>query len=164
MSKRLNAGGRLRVQDDGILNTRSRVVLKFQAVAPNTVDTLLSVVKQTDGVDAVGATSIGVTAGKRLRITHMKCSVTAKAAAAAFANVNLRSNPAGATVLGSPSLVEVPLGITAATVEDSKTQTVGFPEGLEFKDTDTLGISASAQAVTNKLDIELHGYEYTPAT
>lgn len=164
MSKRYQADGRLRVQDHSAKDTRTRVVIKFQAVAPNTADTLLSLVKQTDGVDAGGATSIGVTSGKRLRITHIVLGLTAKAAAAAFAAVNVRSNPAGATVIGSPSLLEIPLGLTAATAEDSKVVSMALEEGLEFSGAQTLGVSSTAQAVTNKFDFQLIGYEYTAAT
>lgn len=139
---------------------RSLVVIKFQAAAPATADTLLSLVKNTDGVDAGGATSIGVTNGKTLRLTGLVISLKAGAAAAAFGSFNLRSNPSGATVIGSPSLLRVELGLTAATVGSAVQSTVPLPDGMEFSGTKTLGVSWTAQATTNVLSIQLIGYEY----
>jgi hypothetical protein len=145
---------------DGV-EGKSRVAITFHAVAPATPDTLLSLVKNTNGVAAAGATSIGVTAGKRLRITDIVFGVQAAAAAAAFATLNLRSNPAGATVLASPSLLRVDTGLTAATIGDARFITVPLPDGgLEFSGAETLGASLIAQAVTNIISISMLGYEY----
>lgn len=144
---------------DGV-EGKTRIVLKFHAVAPATTDTLLSLVKNTNGVDAGGATSQGVATGKRLRITHIVFGVQANAAAAAFATLNLRHNPAGATVLGSPSILRVDVGLTAATVGDSRFVFVPIPTGIEFTGADTLGASLIAQAVTNIISLTMLGYEY----
>lgn len=163
MSKRYNATGRLRTQQDDVLNTRTNCVLKFQAVAPATADTLLTLTKNLGGTETTG-TSFTATSGKRLRFTHLIVSLTAKAAAAAFGVVNIRGLASGATLIGSPSLLEVPLGLTAATAEDAKQVVVPLPEGFEIGGTQSIGVSASSQATTNKWDIQLCGYEYTPAT
>ena len=140
---------------------RTRVIIKFHGAAPATADTLLSVVKQANGVDAAGATSIGVTANKKLRLTGGYVGVRATAAAAAFCEVTFRTNPAGATVIGSPSWLRVPVGVTGAVIGSAMGEEFDFGEGgIEFDGAHTIGISASAQATTNQLSITLYGYEY----
>jgi hypothetical protein len=140
--------------------TRTRVSIVFQAVAPATADTLLSLVKSTAGVAAGGATTIAVTAGKILRITTMTFAVKANAAAAAFATYNLRINPAGAAVIGSQSEFRVDLGNTEAVAGAARSIAVPIPDGLELSGTQQLAVSAAAQAVTNILSVALTGYEY----
>lgn len=139
---------------------RTRVSIVFQAVAPATADTLLSLVKVANGVAAAGVTSIGVTAGKVLRITAVSFSIKANAAAAAFATMTLRGNPTGATVIGSPSEMRLDLGNTAAVVGASDKVEAIIPDGMEWSGAQTLGISLAAQAVTNIMSISLHGFEY----
>lgn len=155
------------VQSDRALATqdlkdagRSRVTISFQAVAPATADTLLSMVKTTNGVAAAGATSIGVAAGKTLRITAITFSIKANAAAVAFATMTLRQNPAGATVIGSASELRLDVGNTAATIGAADSQTIAIPDGMEFSGTQTLGVSLAAQATTNIVSIILTGFEY----
>lgn len=141
------------------VGAQTRVAIVFQGAAPATVDTLLSLVKSIAGVAAGGATSIGVTAGKTLLITEVIVALTAGAAAAAFGVVTLRQNPAGATVLGSGSELQIPVGATSATVGDSRTVSVPIEGGMKFFGANTLGVSLSAQAVTNIVSISLLGYE-----
>lgn len=138
---------------------RTRVVIKFEAVAPATADTLLSLVKQTGGVDAGGATSIGVTVNKVLRIHGVSFSLKANAAAAAFGTLTLRQNPAGATVIGSPSWGRFDVGNTEAVAGAARTYYADVEEH-EFSGAATLGASLSAQAVTNVVSIALYGFEY----
>jgi hypothetical protein len=163
MSKRYDATGRLRTAPvDPADENRVQCVVKFQAVAPATADTLLSLVKQLAGVDAGGATTIAVTAGKRLRITSIHFGIRAGAAEAAFGRMTLRHNPAGACVIGSPAKLALDVGLTAATADATDKIVLPIPEGLEFSGTDQIGVSLSAQAVTNIVSIALIGYEYTP--
>jgi hypothetical protein len=146
------------VKDTG----RVRCCIKFHAVAPATADTLLTLTKNLGGTETTG-TSIGVTSAKRLRITAMKVSVKANAAAAAWVTASLRSNAAGATVIGSPILVRGDTGLTAAVANSTADPClIPIPDGLEFSGAETLGVSLAAQAVTNIVSIELLGYEYTP--
>jgi hypothetical protein len=147
----------VRVKDDG----RVRCCIKFQNTSA-VAETLLSVVKQLAGVDAAGATSIGVTAGKRLRITSVAYTLKANAAAAAFATLHIRSNPAGATVIGSPSILRAELGLTAATIGSALSYDLAIPDGIEFSGAETLGITLACQATTNIHSISLIGFEYTP--
>ena len=146
--------------DVRIFPRRNRVEILFQAVAPATADTLLSMVKVTDGVAAGGATSIAVAAGKILRITGYEFSVQAGAAAAAFATLTLRQNPAGATLIGSQSFGRIDLGNTEAVVGAARAIQVPVPDGIEFEGANTLGCSLAAQAITNVISITLRGYEY----
>jgi hypothetical protein len=143
---------------DGV-QSKSRIVFKFHAVAPATADTLLTLTKNANGTETTG-TSFGVTAGKRLRITSVVFCVQANAAAAAFGTLNLRHNPSGATVLASPSILRVDVGHTEALAGGARAVAVPIPDGIEFKGTETIGASLIAQAVTNIVSIELIGYEY----
>ena len=139
---------------------RARVSITFMAVAPAVADTLLSLVKVTNGVAAAGATSIGVAAGKTLSISSITFSIKANAAAAAFATLTFRQNPAGATAIGSIAECRVDVGNTAATIGASDKVEVLFPDGMEFSGTQTLGISLAAQATTNIISISINGFEY----
>ncbi len=139
---------------------RSRVTIGFYAVAPAVADTLLSLVKVTAGVAAVGATSIAVASGKTLRITSITFSLRAGAAAVAFGTMTLRQNPTGATVIGSQTELRMDLGNTAATIGAADKFEAVFPDGMEFSGTQTLGVSLAAQAVTNTISITISGFEY----
>lgn len=140
--------------------TRNRVSIIFQAAATATADTLLSLVKSTNGIAAGGATTIPVAANKILRITSMTFSVKANAVAAAFATFTLRINPAGAAVIGSQSEFRVDLGNTETVAGAARAVTVPIPDGLELSGTAQLAVSAAAQATTNILSVTLTGYEY----
>ena len=159
-ANRIGATQRVQKTLQGYDAARTRVVIKFEAVAPATAETLLSLIKQTAGVDAAGATSTGVTANKVLRITGGQMSCKANAAAAAFATLTLRQNPVGATILTSPSWGRFDTEITTAVIGDAKWVFFNFSEAQEFSGTQTLGASLSAQAITNIISIVLYGYEY----
>lgn len=139
---------------------RSRVVISFEAVAPATADTLLTLVKKTNGVAAAGATTIPVAAGKTLRIVCVTFSIKANAAAAAFGTLTLRENPAGAVVIGSPTWGRIDIGNTANTVGAADKIVVPYPDGVEFSGANQIGASLAAQAVTNIISIEMIGFEY----
>ncbi len=140
---------------------KNRVAIVFQAVAPATADTLLTVTKYTDGVAGTPGTSIGVATGKRLRITSVNFSLKANAAAAAFGTMTLRQNPSGATVLGSASELRLDVGNTEAVAGAARAMSVTLPDGgMEYSGANTVGISLAAQAVTNIVSISLNGYEY----
>ena len=145
---------------EGFDSQKARVVIKFEAVAPAVADTLLSIVKQTAGVDAGGATSIGATTNRVLRITGYTISCKSNAAAAAFCTLTLRQNPSGATVIGSPSWGRMDIGNTAAVVSDAKSATHYFGEAQDFSGANTLGMSLASSAITNIMSIELYGFEF----
>lgn len=139
--------------------SRDRIEILFQAVAPATADTLLSLVKVTNGVAVAGATTIPIAAGKILIVQSAELSVQAGAAAAAFATMTLRCNPAGAAVIGSQSWGRVDVGNTEAVIGAARAIVVPFWDGVEFSGANQLGVSLAAQAVTNVISICLRGYE-----
>lgn len=157
---RLGPAPRVQKVLQGYDAARTRVVIKFEAVAPGTADTLLTLVKQTAGVDAAGTTSVGVPTNKVLRITGGQLSCKSNAAAAAFATLVLRQNPAGATVIGSPSWGRFDVPITAAVVGSADFVFFNFSDAQEFSGAQTLGASLSASAITNIMSLVLYGYEY----
>ena len=151
-----NTIGGVKIKDEN----RVRCCIKFHSTSA-VAETLLSMVKQLgDAADPGGAQSIGVTSGKRLKITSIVYTLKAGAAAAAFATLNVRSRHDGATVIGSPSVLRIEVGLTAATSGSAITETV--PCDLEFSGTQTLGVTLACQATTNVHSITLIGYEYTP--
>lgn len=150
-----NTIGGVKIKDDAV-----RCCIKFHNTSA-VAETLLSVVKQLgDAADPAGATSIAVTSGKRLKITSVVYTLKANAATAAFATLNIRSLHNGATLIGSPSVLRIEIGLTAATAGSAITETV--PCDLEFSGTQTLGLTLACQATTNVHSITLIGYEYTP--
>ncbi len=146
----------VQVKDSG----RVRCLFIFRAVAPATADTLLTLTRSLDSTETTG-TTFAVTAAKRLRITAVAFSLRAGAAAAAFATMTLRTLK-GNVLIGSPGILRLDLGNTAATIGGSAQATVPLPDGLEFSGTDQIGVSLAAQAVTNIISITLLGHEYTP--
>lgn len=140
---------------------RVRCLIHFFDATPATGETLLTITKQLAGVYGTPATSIGVTAGKILRITSFMVSLR-NAGAATHCAVRLRSNPAGATVLASPLSLVAYLGLTDAATGGSLSFTQTFPEGLEFSGTETVGISMNTPSTSNLVAIMMSGYEYTP--
>lgn len=139
---------------------RARVSITFMAVAPAVADTLLSLVKVTNGTPAAGATSIGVATGKTLRISSVTFSIKANAAAAAFATLTLRTTPAAATTATSGIEARIDVGNTAAVAGGSDKVELIFPDGMEFSGAQTLGITLAAQAITNIISISINGFEY----
>jgi hypothetical protein len=108
-------------------------------------------------------TSYTITSGKTLRIQSINVSVRAAAAAVPFSRCILRSNTAGATVVGSNVVYncgEV-FGI-AATIGVGGQEMINFPDGLEIAGNGTISIGMSHldQATTNIINVTICGYEY----
>lgn len=138
---------------------RTRVAIVFQGTG-GTTDALLSLVKISNGVAAAGSTSVGVASGKTLRLTGVSFGVRANAAAAAFGTLTLRTNPAGATVLASPSELRLDSGVTGAVVNSAVSVSLPIPDGFEYSGAQTIGASLIAQATTNIISVALLGFEY----
>lgn len=139
---------------------RTRVSIVFNAVATATADTLLSLVKISNGVAATGATTIAVASTKTLRITGIMFSIKAGAAAIAFATMSLRINPTGAAIISSPIELRFDVGNTAATIGAADSRAYFVPDGFELLGTQQLAVSLAAQATTNIISITLTGFEY----
>jgi hypothetical protein len=141
---------------------RDRVEIQFPvATVPGTSDTLATLVKITNGVAAGGATSIAVASGKVLRLQSVELTMRNSAASQGRVTLTLRSNPAGATVLGSQSLGQWEVCSTANVVGQSETIVVALPEGYEFSGAMTLGLSFASTVGTEITSAILRGYEYS---
>ena len=85
------------IKDSG----RSYLTLTATAAAGVTTEALFSFSQNKGGTVTAGVSSYTITSGKTLRIQSMNVSVRAGAAAVPFSRCILRSNTAGATVVGS---------------------------------------------------------------
>ncbi len=137
-----------------------RCVFTWQNGTNVVADTLLTLSKNLNGTITTG-TTFGPSAGKRLRITGIAFSLKAGAAAAAFATMNLRSL-AGPVLIGSPSILRLDVGNTAAAIGAAVFNQVTPLDMFEFYGLDQIGVSLACQAITNIVSISLIGYEYTP--
>src|SRR3989442_11250274 len=144
---------------------RTRVEILFPSgTVPGTSDTLATVVPVRDGVAGSGVTSVAVTAGKTLRITSIELTMRNSAASQGRVTLNVRSNPSGATVIGSQTLGTFEASSTGAIVGQTETVTVPIPEGLEPSGANTLGFSFASTVGTEVCSACARGYEYsTPA-
>lgn len=138
---------------------RTLVSLVLSTTAPTTTDTVASLTPVRAGVAGTAATSIAVTAGKSLYITGITASLRTTTAATPWAKLVLRMNPAGAAVVGSPAVVSLGVGGTAAVIGNTANAQFDIPDGLMFSGTQQLALSVSGNVTTNVLDVTLVGYE-----
>lgn len=141
--------------------TRVPVLLTFNSSAPVVAETLVSTVKTTGGSAAAGATSIAPTTGKTLRITSITATLRATAATLPFGTIRIRSNAAGATLVGSNMLVTFDFGGTAAAIGNVGMIVVPVPDGsMDISGAATLGITFANNVTTNVVAINVFGYEF----
>jgi hypothetical protein len=150
------------VQD---LKDSGRTFVTFTAtgIAGVTSEALISFSQNKGGTVTAGVSSYTITSGKTFRIQSIAVSVRAGAAAVPFSRCILRSNTAGATVVGSSVVFncgEV-FGISATTGVGGN-EFINFPDGLEIAGNGTVsfGMSHLDQATTNILNVTICGYEY----
>lgn len=139
---------------------RTQKAYKFRSTAAAVADTLLSVVPQTNFVDAAGATTFAVAANKILRLTHIIVALRTTTAANPWGRAMLRVNPAGAAVIGSPIVATVAVGGSAAVAGNTATAYLNLDEELELTGSNQFGISFENNVNTNVTDITVLGYEY----
>lgn len=142
---------------------RTFVTLTATGVAGVTSEALFSFSQNKGGTITASVSSYTITSGKTFRIQSVALSVRAGAAAVPFSRCILRSNTAGATVVGSNVVYnfgEV-FGISA-TIGVGGNGFVNFPDGLEIAGNGTIsfGVSHLDQATTNVINFTLCGYEY----
>lgn len=142
--------------------SRVNISIKFNSAAAPAADTICSCVKNTDGVDAAGATTFAITAGKRFRVQGIKLSVRTTTAATPWGEATVRMNPSGAAVIGSPIVHRLTVGGTAAVIGNVAADYYFFIEGWEVSGTQQICITFANNVATNVTDIVLFGYEYTP--
>ena len=130
-------------------------------VACVTAEALLSMVPVRAGTAAAAATSISVTAGKRLRITSIIFSARSTAAAVLSGRCALRINPTGAVTATSPILAILSVTQQAAAVaEGGDTCVVSFPDGIEISGTEQIGLTQLCSATTGVVYASIVGFEY----
>lgn len=142
-----------------------RQFITFTAVAAAGVvaEALFALGQNKAGTVTAGVTSYVVTNGKTFRFQSITWSVRAAAAAVPFSRVIIRSNTAGATVVGSNVLFDAGecFGI-AAVIGVGGQMTINLPDGLEIVGNGTIsfGVAHLDQAITNIINLTVCGFEY----
>ena len=144
-----------------INGTRTLVSINYNATAPPTTDTLLTTLVTNKGsTNTTGVTSVAVTSGKILRLTHVIVGTRATVATLPYGLVTLRVNHSGAAVIGSPAFFQVSVSGTAAVIGNTGTTAASIEDGMELSGTMQLGISYSGNLATNVVALSVLGYEY----
>lgn len=142
---------------------RTAVSINYNATNPPTADALLATLVLNKGaVNSTGQTSIAVTAGKVLRLTHVVVSTRATVATLPYGLLTLRVNHAGAAVLASPAFLQVPVSGNAAVIGNTGVTSASIEDGLELSGTMQLALSFSGNLASNVVAVSVLGYEYTP--
>jgi hypothetical protein len=122
--------------------------------------TLITLTPNRDGTDGAGATSLTVTAGKRLRLTGADLSWRNNTAAIGAVQVRIVMTATGAVVAGSPIIATLACRTDAATVGEAKADHVDFPDGFELSGTMQLGAAQRALGAVVGFDLIIRGFEY----
>ena len=125
-----------------------------------TVEALLSIVPVLGGTAGAAATSVAVTAAKRLRIQAIHVSGLTTGAAVLSARISLRMTTTGAVTATSPIIATVGLNGPAAVALTGDSQTIEFPDGFEISGTQQIGFTQVAAAITGTLRASIIGFEY----
>lgn len=142
--------------------SRTNVSITVNRAAGVATEGLLSLIKTTNSVAAAGATSIGVASGKILRLTSWSVTVRNSTAVFQGLEINLRSNPSGATVVTSPILASFGCNAQNATLGSVGNASGTFADGgMEFSGAMTLGLGQIATTTAAQVTVTLHGYEYS---
>jgi hypothetical protein len=125
-----------------------------------TTEALLSMVPVRAGVAGAAATSIAVTAGKRMRIQAITIGFISTAAAVLSMRFALRMNPAGAVTATSPILWIFPLSSGAALAQAGNQMTIPVPDGFEISGADQIGLTQVGSVATGTVWASIQGFEY----
>lgn len=144
------------------LKDAGRVVKIFQvsAVAGVTTEAMVTLTPLSDFTAGSTGTSFTVTSGKRLRLQTLVATVRATTTTAVGAVVRLRISASGAVTTGTVVAASVGIYESVAVANNSFSNWVPLPDGLELSGTMQLGISQLASATSASLDIQLIGFEY----
>jgi hypothetical protein len=129
-------------------------------IAGVAAEATLTMISQRDGTEAATAVTNAVTAGKKLRLTHIIVGFVSTAAAVVSVRVALRMNPTGAMIVTSPIVFIVPLPSGAALAQAGNIWSVEVPEAIEFSGTQQFGLTHVGSVATYTLWASLIGYEY----
>jgi len=127
-----------------------------------TTEALMSLSVSRDGAATAGATTIAVTANKRLRVTGLLFSLSSNATAAIHrAQFCLRMNPSGAVTAASVIILgPISLSTNNAVAQSSAWVFVPVPDGIEFSGTMQIGLTHVANATTGLVWGGIVGFEY----
>lgn len=154
-----NLIGRFTRSTDGL---RTAVSINYNATAPPTTDALLTTLVLNKGAtNSTAQTSIPVTSGKIMRLTHVIVGTRATVATLPYGLLTLRVNHSGAAVLASPAFFQVPVSGTAAVIGNTGTTAASIEDGFEMSGTMQLALSFSGNLATNVVSASILGYEYT---
>jgi hypothetical protein len=147
----------LSVQD---LKDAGRVIKVYSATFTGaTTEALVTLVPITDGTAAAGATTHGVTSGKRLRLQSMSVSIKNAGAAGQGSVCNLRMTASGNVAANSPLVATCGAGTYLAIANVVGGNSVMMPDGLEMSGTMQFGVSQIGTA-TAGVTVTVVGYEY----
>lgn len=137
-----------------------RVIKAFSAsFTAAAAEALVTLVPNTDGTTAAGATSFAVSAGKRFRIQGLFLTCFNTTAAIRGCQVNLRMSASGAVSTSSPIIATAGVTTAAATIGDAASASGNIPDGLELSGNMQFGISQIGIALAGQT-VVLVGYEY----
>jgi hypothetical protein len=152
------------------LHDAGRTMVTFTAdnVVPIlTTDTIVTFSKLVADTVTASQTTYAVTSGKTLRITGIEFSMIPSSTTVGYLRVRLRQLASGACTVAAGHVVGVwgvstPPGTIAANAGGALTQSVSFPDGLEFSGA-TMNVCISMNvlgAAAQTVNITVHGYEY----
>lgn len=149
------------VQD---LKDAGRVLKTYTASAVTAVtsEALITLTPYADLSAGGGATTFGVTSGKRLRIQQIIVTVRCTSTVNVGGIVRLRFL-AGSVLVGSPVHASVGCmgsNLGTAVIGNAQTFAVDFPDGLELSGTMQFGLTQLFSATTATIDVHVIGYEY----
>jgi hypothetical protein len=147
----------LSVQD---LKDAGRAIKVYSATFTGaTTEGLVTLIPITDGSAAAGATTFGVTSGKRLRLQSMSVSIKNAGAAGQGSVCNLRMTASGNAAANSPLVATCGAGTYLAIANVVGGNSVMIPDGLELSGTMQFGVSQIGTA-TAGVTVTVVGYEY----
>lgn len=143
----------------------SVAITAYQAVGIITTEALFaaaSFANTRDGGTPTTGIQFTVSAGKRLRIQSIECSIKNNAAAAGTSKLALRYSGVGGTITNaSPVLALWDLGSNNAVAGNYiGPMVLPLPDGLELIPNSTFGFTNLSSAVTMLHTITVNGYEY----
>lgn len=142
------------------LDTGRTIFIATGSVVGIIADTIVSLSPQRGLAGGVAATSIGVTAGKTLRIMGWCLTWRNGTAAAGGATAYMRGMASGATTATSPLISALNASTALATVGSGFTSCAQFPDGIDLSGNMTFGISQSAVGAVAGSCITVSGFEW----
>lgn len=124
------------------------------------VNTLVSMSPSLNLSGGVAVTSMGVTAGKRLRLQSWCVTWRNGTAAAGGVTMHLRGMPSGATTAASPLISVLNASTALATVGSGATECQVFPDGIDLSGNMTFGVSQMAVTAVAGSCVTVNGFEY----